>query len=265
MTKVTLSLSAILGLIGLVTAIQADFLGFLPGISMIVVAGVLLFVSLRMMEKKNDAARAILLETLSPNDVKTALENIAGNLDAINENIFTSNEKLLESMKDSRVSAVAFNTWLMEALDKFHNSTVASSQLMLDAESNSHNVLLQTNDLLVQVKETFHSELKAQLEQQQNLFDILTDDVRNALMEFSDTQLSTAEDATSRINKTMKSTDTAIRDLLLSLEQFSTKNAETIKKSADGYKQFEVIVNKTLEQMTTISNQDYDLLKGFIK
>ena len=97
------------------------------------------------------------------------------------------------------------------------------------------------------------------------MFEIIIDDVRNALSEFSESQLRISEDSNDNVKRTMKSTENAIRELIVSLEQVSAQNAEAINKSVAGYKQFEIFINRTLEQMSSISNQDYDLLKGLLK
>ena len=128
-----------------------------------------------------------------------------------------------------------------------------------------HSFSSQANELLGQVLSTLQTESKTLISQQQSLYEIILDDIKETLADFSENQLRNAEDVTDRIKRTMNETNRALSDLPLSLERFNAQNSETMQKAVDGFAQFETLMKDTLEQLTSISNQDYELLKGMLK
>jgi len=230
MKNMLISFTAVTGLTGLALTMGVDYSNSLIiGPAFIIVSGILFFISLRIKDGKDEIARNALFEKLSNADILSALEDV---------------KKTLREMNDS---ANSYNTVLLGQIEKCNNS------------------VLQLKDLLSEIPLNIKSTADKQLEQQNHLSEIIIDDVRNVLSEFSESQLRISEDETKNVKKSMESVKNTIRELIMTMEQFSAQNAETVNESVSGYKMFETLINKALEQMTSISDQDYDLLKELIK
>lgn len=145
-------------------------------------------------------------------------------------------------------------TAMKEALEK-----------IMEQFSEQHDVVLTTNSLLEQLTTTVQTEAQTLISQQQNLYDIILENTKETLEDFLKNQSELAEDTASKIKRTMNKTNQALIELPSSLERFTSQNEATMKKAVDGFAQFETLMNETLVQLTSISNQDYELLKGMLK
>ena len=139
------------------------------------------------------------------------------------------------------------------------------SNQILEKLSVSYDETIKTNEFLANLIAALQSELKTHTEQQQNLNEIIIYDVKEALTEFTDSQSRNAEDFADSIKRIMNETNRALHDLPSTLEKFGAQSFETMQKSAEGFLHFENLVNATIEQLTAISNQDYELLKGLLE
>lgn len=195
-----------------------------------------------------------LLEEKSFNDIKASINKTADNLDEFNKAVSIYDKQIINQISETNTSVLGTNN-ILEQLSK-------EIDLLEGQQEKSRKAQLEAISDELKGMASAQSKITEDLVDLNNL---LLDEVRNILTEFSEKQSESATDATDHINRTMRLTNEKLDGMALSLEKFSVKNADTIKKSVEGYKQFEVLMNKTLDQITSISNQDYDLLKDMIK
>ena len=147
---------------------------------------------------------------------------------------------------------------IIETIDKIDES--------INKQINSlHSISSQTEESLTQALSILQNATETFIEQQQSLSEIIIDDVKETLAEFTNNQSRNADDVNDSIKRIMNETNRALQDLPLSLERFSTQSFETMQKSAEGFLHFETLINATLKQLTDISDQDYELLRGMMK
>ena len=230
MNKITATCAVIAGLFGLALTTRADISFSLPtGCVLIVLCGLLFYISLSIQKSTNENRYKFLLDSLSLKDIKSALSTISL---ATQELLVTQN--------------------------KFNKQIVGDLSAKYDAT-------LKINSLLAQLTEEIQSYLKTFAEQQQNLNEIVLEDIRETLTDFTKNQSENAEDFADSIKRTMNETNRSLHDLPLSLDKFSIQNLETMQKAAEGFSHFENLVNATIDQLTTLSSQDYELLKGILE
>lgn len=305
MNKFIATFAAITGICGLALTTRADVLYSLPiGISLIIISGVLIFVAIKSWEENANSERIALLEELSLKEIKKNIATTATNLGVIADaqNIYT--EQILEQLCENQNASLKANTLLEQltaAIDQQLKLAQTTSEAILEAigcfderrtktekelinyverfnetahKSNCeivehvkvlHSISSQTNESLRLISTTLQGEAKTFIEQQQSLYEIILEDIKETLTEFAETGLRNADDTADSIKRTISETNRALRDLPLSLETFGIQNAETMRKSADGFNQFESLINATVEQLTSVSNQDYELLKEMLK
>lgn len=154
---------------------------------------------------------------------------------------------------------------IIKLLKKFDEAVHESNCKLVERVNELHSMSSQANESLGLILTTLKDETQTVIKQQQQLYEIILEDIKETLTEFNETQLRNAEDNSDIIKRIMNETNKALKDLPLSLETFSTQNAKTMQKSAEGFERFEVLINATLDQLTSISTQDYELLKGMLK
>lgn len=281
MNKTVISFAAITGLLGLAFVTRMDISILLPvGVVLIIISGVLIFISLNAWEKKAEAERKALVERLSPDDMKTTLADalvmISNNLQTLNETMKSHSEYLLEQTNENRQSIVQIYELLNQIPRCLEQNSeqvckgvaVTADRMHVEFESVSKHLIadIQTyTETFFEKQQDMSVTIISKLVEITSAIVEVLDDTSNSIKESSEALLNRADDSVDSIKSTMKSTNGAIKDLIISLERFGIKNAEIMNKASDGYKKFEIIMNKSLEQMSTISKQDYDLLKELVK
>lgn len=198
-----------------------------------------------------------LLETLTTT-LQFELKSLAEQQSTASKSIFEAILKSLCNLEECTTKMEDALASDLKAIDKTNTEVMEQIKVL-------HSFSSQANELIGQVLSTLQTESKSIISQQQNLYEIIFDDIKETLADFSENQSRNANDAIDRIKRTMNETNRALSDLPLSLERFNAQNAETMQKAVNGFAQFEVLMNDTLEQLTSISNQDYELLKGMLK
>lgn len=198
-----------------------------------------------------------LLETLTTT-LQFELKILAEQQSTASKSIFEAALKSLCNLEECTIKMEGALANDLKAIDKTNTEVMEQIKVL-------HSFSSQANELIGQVLSTLQTESKTLISQQQNLYEIILDDIKETLADFSENQSRNADYATDRIKRTMNETNRALSDLPLSLERFNAQNAETMQKAVDGFAQFEALMNDTLEQLTSISNQDYELLKGMLK
>ena len=281
MNKTAISFATITGLLGLAFVTRVDISMLLPvGVVLIIISGVLIFISLNAWEKKAEAEREALVERLSPDDMKTTLADalvmISNNLQTLNETVKSHSEYLLEQTNENRQSIVEIYELLNQIPRCLEQNSeqvckgvaVTADRMHVEFESVSNHLIadIQTyTETFFEKQQDMSVKIISKLEEITSTIVDLLDDTSNSIKDTSESLLDRADDSLDNIKSTMKSTNGAIKDLIVSLERFGIQNAEIMNKASDGYKQFEVTMNKSLEQMSAISKQDYDLLKELVK
>lgn len=280
MNKITTSMAAIAGLLGLALVMRTDISNLLPiGVALIILSGALIYISLSKLEKKAEVERKTLVESLSPDEMKTTLKDalvmISNNLLKLNETVNAHSNSLLKEINENHQSVLQIYELLKQipgcveqnservrlgalvAADRMHNEFASVSKQMTDA--------MQTNAETFFEKQQIMSEtIISKLEEINSVIVAALDDTTDSLKESAEIQSNSAEDAVDKIKRTMKSTNDAINELIISLERLGIQNSEMMQNASNGYNQFEIVLNKSLEQMSSISKQDFDLLKELI-
>jgi len=186
------------------------------------------------------------------------LKSLAEQQSTASKSIFEAVLKSLYNLEEctTKIECVLANN--LKTIDKTNTEVMEEIKAL-------HSFSSQANELLGQVLSTLETESKTLIAQQQSLYEIILDDIKETLANFSENQLRNAEDATDRIKRTMNETNRALSDLPMSLERFNAKNSETMQKAVDGFAQFEALMKDTLEQLTSISKQDCELLYKLLK
>ena len=275
----SLSLSIVLGLLGLALATRTDIpYALWIGLSFIVVSGALFFVFLRIKEENDRRERDALLAKIAqiPDAIQTAGKRETEQLARLLEFVSDAFRKTIPELSNAQLARLTNMSNSLAAVNEDVNSSTRS---IIEQINNYCNSTIQLIDELAKASAAVQSAAQMQLElndrqleqhtrqveQNNRMYEMIIDDVRNTLAVVAESQHRFAEDVSDNVKKSMKSTENAIRELLLSLDHFSSRNTEAINNSIAGYKQFETLIHKTLEQMTSISDQDYELLKGLIK
>jgi predicted nucleic acid-binding Zn-ribbon protein len=255
----------------------------ITGAICVIFTGVFTFLTVRGIIKSAQDSRKAMLESFPLNDMRSAQDSIRAILEGFPLNDIQSALLSVSAWLQSLRAAVLEQTAFLTAQSEINRSFFANSETnMLEIQKSLNAVPDRICDGLNEavdkssvfmreaalkpaqmVIEQIKTESGKQEEAAAEIIDILNDTAKS-LKETVESQTADMQDMADSFKGRMKSVNEALMDLQSAIEETQRETAGEIIKLSGAYKEFEVLIKAVVDQMTTVSNQDIELLKKII-